>query len=137
MVTMKAVYQGTLRCNASHDPSGVELVTDAPVDNHGLGRSFSPTDLLATALGTCIVTTMAIVAQRHGVELSGTNLIITKEMVTQPVRRIGKIGVRIDVPVAVSPELRDRLERAAHVCPVHQSLHPDVVCDVQIHWNAQ
>jgi putative redox protein len=134
MVQQHAIYQGTLRCQATHDPSGVQLITDAPTDNHGLGRSFSPTDLVATALGTCVVTTMAIVAQRHQLELSGTKLVITKEMVTQPVRRIGKLTVHIDVPLDPGSDLRERLEKAAHACPVHQSLHPDVVCDIQIRW---
>lgn len=121
-------YSGELRCDAKHGPSGISLHTDAPVDNGGRGASFSPTDLVATALGTCIVTTLALVAGRHDLELAGTKVQVRKEMVTDPVRRIGALPTVVTFPdgLVIDDAMRTRLERAAAKCPVHQSLHPDV-----------
>src|ERR1700733_15530772 len=110
MVEIDLVYDGELRCTAHHGPSGASILTDAPTDNLGKGQAFSPTDLVATALGTCILTTMAIVAQRIGVELKGATAHVTKEMTLKPTRRIGRITVKIDIPVAVTSEQRQRLE---------------------------
>ena len=126
MVPIHIRYLGDLRCEAQHGPSGAKLVTDAPVDNHGRGESFSPTDLVATALGTCVLTIMGILAKRHGWDLSGTTVDVTKEMVTAPVRRIGKLTVTIHVPHDLPPEARRKLEAGAHTCPVHKSLHADI-----------
>src|SRR6476661_6155928 len=95
MVEIKSVYEGQLHCNATHGPSGAVLATDAPKDNMGKGEAFSPTDLVATALGTCMLTTMGIVAQRNNIDITGARVRVTKEMVSQPTRRIGKIGVEI------------------------------------------
>lgn len=134
MVEMKIVYQGDLRCEATHGPSGNKLFTDAPVDNHGKGESFSPTDLVATALGSCMMTIMGIVAQRHNLDLRGSTVTVQKEMVQLPVRRIGKLSVQIHVPRDLSPEDRQRLEQAAHACPVCKSLHPDVQTPVTFTW---
>lgn len=131
---MKIVYQGDLRCEATHGPSGNKLFTDAPVDNHGKGESFSPTDLVATALGSCMMTIMGIVAQRHNLDLRGSTVTVQKEMVQLPVRRIGKLSVQIHVPRDLSPEDRQRLEQAAHACPVCKSLHPDVQTPVTFTW---
>lgn len=129
-VEIDIVYQGELRCSATHGPSKTTLVTDAPVDNHGKGESFSPTDLVATALGSCILTTMRIVAQRHNIDLSGTRIHVVKEMVQQPVRRIGALPVKVTFPADKAAQLsaadRTLLENAARHCPVYQSLHPDV-----------
>jgi putative redox protein len=129
-VEVDIVYQGELRCSATHGPSKTKLVTDAPVDNHGKGESFSPTDLVATALGSCILTTMGIVAQRHNLDMAGTQVHVVKEMVQQPVRRIGALPVKVTFPAdkaaKLSPEDRTLLENAARHCPVYQSLHPDV-----------
>lgn len=108
-------------------------MTDAPVDNHGKGQAFSPTDLLATALGTCVLTTMAIVAQRHGIELAGAKAHVSKEMVSQPMRRIGALTVTIDLP-EIATEHRARLEAAGNHCPVHQSLSQDVKVTITYRW---
>jgi putative redox protein len=126
MVNIEISYLGQLRCQATHGPSQTRLVTDAPVDNMGKGESFSPTDLVATALGTCMLTIMGIVAEREKLDLSGTTVRVVKEMATAPIRRIGKLTVDIHVPAALSPEDQSRLEKAAHTCPVHKSLHPDI-----------
>ena len=134
MVEIKIVYQGDLRCEATHGPSGAKVVTDAPVDNHGKGESFSPTDLVATALGSCMLTIMGIVAQRHNLDLRGTRVTVTKEMVQQPVRRIGTLSVTIHVPKDLGEEDRKRLENAAVTCPVHKSLHPDVQKPITFKW---
>jgi putative redox protein len=134
MVEINIVYEGTLHCSAVHGPSGTVLNTDAPKDNMGRGESFSPTDLVATALGTCIVTTMGIVAQRHNIDLSGTKVRVEKHMVTSPVRRIGRLPVEVHVPRELPPEDRQRLENAAMHCPVHKSLHPDVEAPVTFKW---
>lgn len=134
MVQINIAYQGQLRCQATHAPSGTTLVTDAPVDNMGKGESFSPTDLVATALGSCILTIMGILAQRHELNLTGTTVTVKKEMVTQPIRRIGRLEVTVNVPVKVTDELRQRFENAAHTCPVHKSLHPDIDAPIIFHW---
>lgn len=134
MVQIEVSYEGALRCKAMHGPSGNELVTDAPVDNHGKGESFSPTDLVATALGTCIATTMGIFAQRHGIDLKGMTVSVTKEMTMVPIRRIGRLKTTVRVPNPVAPAHREALERAAHTCPVHRSLHADVDLPVHFEW---
>lgn len=134
MVRIDITYEGDLRTRATHTPSGTELVTDAPVDNHGKGESFSPTDLAATALGGCIATIMGIVAERHDVDLSGMRVTVVKEMATEPVRRIGKLTTVIHIPVEPDDKTRTLLERAALSCPVHASLHPDIEKPVMFRW---
>ncbi len=134
MVEMSLVYEGELRVKAVHGPSGVSLVTDAPVDNQGRGESFSPTDLVVTALASCMITTMAIVADRHQIELKGTTLVARKHMIQKPVRRIGKIEVMLRMPPVAEEKDRNMLEHAARICPVHQSLHPDVAVEIQFEW---
>lgn len=126
MVTITAVYEGELRVIATHGPSGATLDTDAPKDNHGLGASFSPTDLVATALATCTMTVMGIVARRDDIPLVGMRATVVKEMITGPKRRIGRLPVHIEIPGRLSPEQKQKLEAAARTCPVHASLHPDV-----------
>ena len=130
MVEIDVIYEGEMHCAATHGPSKRTLATDAPVDNHGKGECFSPTDLVATALGTCIITTMGIVADRHQLDLAGTRVHVIKEMVTAPIRRIGELKTTITIPADKAAKLsaadRTKLENAAHHCPVHQSLHPDV-----------
>ena len=136
MVTIEIGYQGQLRCEATHSPSGCQITTDAPTDNHGKGESFSPTDLVATALGTCIITIMGIVAQRHSIELAGSTVIVEKHMSTDMPRRI----VRLSVVVVVrsQPELdaasRKTLEEAAQHCPVHESLHPSIEAPIRFDY---
>jgi putative redox protein len=134
MVNLKIVYTGQLRCEAEHGPSGNKLITNAPVDNHGKGETFSPTDLLAVSLGSCIMTVMGIVAEHDNVDLIGTTINVTKEMVNKPIRRIGKLTVIINVPNKISPENQLKLEKTADACPVKQSLHPDVVIDMRFNW---
>lgn len=126
MVDIRGSYTGDLRCEAVHGPSGTTLVSDAPVDNMGRGESFSPTDLVAAALGTCIVTTMAIVARRRGIDFSSATFHVEKHMATEPVRRIGRLPVTIRMSASISAEDRVVLERAAHTCPVNKSLAADI-----------
>lgn len=134
MVQIDIVYQGQLRCAATHLPSGTTLATDAPKDNMGKGETFSPTDLVATALGSCMLTIMGIVAQRHGLKIEGSTVTVTKEMVSQPIRRIGSLGVVINVPVALSLEDQRRLENGVVTCPVQKSLHPDIDVPITFNW---
>ncbi len=134
MVAMELEYQGDLHCRATHGPSGRVLETDAPVDNQGRGESFSPTDLLATALGSCILTVMGIAARTHGVDMTGATARVEKEMAAAPVRRVGRLTVEVRVPGEVGADDRLKLERAAHTCPVHKSLHPDVETVVTFRW---
>lgn len=134
MVEVNVRYLGELRCEAVHGPSKTQLITDAPTDNMGKGESFSPTDLVATALAGCILTTMGIVAQRHGIDMSGATAHVTKEMVTTPHRRIGRLPVTIRMPRALSDEDRQRLENAGRACPVHRSLHPDIEAPIAFEW---
>ena len=135
-VQIDVTYEGDLRTRAVHGPSGNSLVTDPPVDNQGRGESFSPTDLVATALGTCMATLMGIFAARHSIDLRGMQVVVKKEMVQTPVRRIGRLPVEIRVPLAADHPHRAALERAALTCPVHQSLHPDVEKPVTFVWQA-
>lgn len=127
-VEITAVYEGKLRCTAKHGPSGASLATDAPTDNGGQGAAFSSTDLMATALGTCVLTTMGLVAERHNLDLRGMTVRVLKEMTTRPTRRIASLKTEISVPASAVPREQDRsrLEAAAAKCPVHASLHPDV-----------
>ena len=134
MVEISTTYQGQLRCTAVHGPSGNTLTTDAPKDNMGKGEAFSPTDLVATALATCVLTTMGIVAQRNNLDMAGATARVTKEMVTQPARRIGRLTLHVHMPKALSPEDQQRLENAAHTCPVHKSMHPDVQMPITFTW---
>ncbi|MGV3531500.1 MAG: OsmC family protein [Chthoniobacteraceae bacterium] len=127
-------YEGQLHCTSIHAPSKTQLETDAPVDNQGRGESFSPTDLMATALGTCMLTTMGIFAQRHEIDLAGARATVIKEMVATPTRRIGKLITTIEMPIAEDHPHRAALERAALTCPVHQSLHPDVEKPIEFRW---
>jgi putative redox protein len=126
MVETEITYLGDLHCQARHGPSGMTMWTDAPVDNQGKGESFSPTDLVGVAMGTCMLTIMGIVARRHDIDLSGTTARVTKEMAQAPVRRIARLAVHFRIPRDLPPDDRQRLEKAALTCPVHQSLHPDV-----------
>lgn len=134
MVAIRFEYQGELHCKALHEPSGTEMTTDAPRDNQGRGESFSPTDLVATALGSCILTTMGILARTLNLKIDGAKAVVEKEMTTTAPRKIRSLTVRIHMPAVPNPEDRLKLERAAHACPVHQSLHPDVEIPVEFVW---
>ena len=136
MVEMTIVYEGGLHTRAVHGPSGAALETDAPLDNQGKGEAFSPTDLLATALGTCMLTTMGIVARREGWSIDGATARIEKHMQLEPTRRVGRVVVELDLPAGLSSEARERLERTARTCPVAESIHPDLVVDLTLRFGA-
>jgi len=127
-VEMDIEYRGDLRCEATHGPSGQTIATDAPVDNGGKGEAFSPTDLVSAALGACILTIMGIAAKQMGIAIEGTRVHVVKEMVADPIRRIGSIAVTATLPkgLSLSDDALKRLESAGATCPVKQSLHPDV-----------
>jgi putative redox protein len=133
MVAIQMEYEGDLHCRSVHGPSGTALSTDAPKDNQGRGESFSPTDLVATALGTCMLTTMGILARTLGIDIAGATATVEKEM-SPPPRRVQRLTVRIQVPKAPGPEDQQKLERAAHTCPVMRSLNPDVEAPVEFTW---
>jgi putative redox protein len=118
-------YEGELRCSATHEPSGERLLTDAPKDNDGLGRSFSPTDLVATALGTCVLTTMGLAARKRGFSIEGATVVVHKEMESKPRRHIGELRARFTLPAALSERQQRLLEAVADACPVAASLGPD------------
>jgi putative redox protein len=124
-------YEGHLRTEATHTASGTVIQTDAPVDNHGRGEAFSPTDLVGTALGTCILTTMAIVAERHQVDLVGSSFRMEKIMSTDAPRRIAQLTVELHLPASLSDSDRALMERTAHTCPVALSLNPEIKQEVR------
>ena len=128
-VEIKGQYEGDLRVKLTHGPSGSVIETDAPVDNQGKGERFSPTDLVVAALGSCMMTIMGIVAKRDGIKLEGDNFRAEKHMSQSP-RRIGKIILEIYMPSGLTEEQKKKLEKAAHTCPVHQSLHSDIEQDI-------
>lgn len=136
MLTVKTTYLGGLRTNSTHLQSGNQLITDAPTDNMGKGEAFSPTDLLATATGTCILTTMAIVAQRDGIELVNSEVEVTKIMTQTPPRRVARleINLKMKANVVLSDEQIKKLENTAHKCPVSLSLHPDMEQVLSFEW---
>jgi putative redox protein len=136
MVQIQIRYEGELHCAAVHGPSKTAMATDAPVDNQGRGESFSPTDLVATALGTCMLTTMGIVAKRHGWNLDGATATVEKVMVADPVRRIGKLDVKIQMPAGLDARARETLDKTARTCPVHKSLAPAVEIPIVFEWGA-
>ena len=133
MTTMLCVYGGELRCTARHEPSASLLETDAPTDNQGKGERFSPTDLVATALATCILTVMGIVARHHDWSLEGTTARVEKTMTTSGVRKIALLEVWIALPAALSGEAAARLRVAGEGCPVKRSLEGAV--PMTLHWS--
>lgn len=133
MVQVETRYLGDLHCETEHGPSGNTLVTDAPVDNRGRGEAFSPTDLVATSLGTCIATILGIRAQDLGLDLEGLRVTVEKHMVEGP-RRIDQLKTSVWMPTALDGDTRARLERAARGCPVHHSIHPDIDAPIAFHW---
>jgi uncharacterized OsmC-like protein len=134
MVKITGEYQGDLHCVATHGPSGRTLETDAPVDNQGRGEAFSPTDLMAAALGTCILTTVGIAARRLNLELKGARFEVEKEMSTEIPRRIVRLATHVWLPLPHSADPDDELERAARTCPVHKSLHSAIAVPIVLHW---
>ena len=134
VVSIDITYEGALRTRAVHGPSGTTLITDPPVDNQGKGESFSPSDLVATGLGTCMLTIMGILAERQGWDLRGARAKVKKHMVATPERRIGKLEVEIHVPGHFDEKQRTMLEKAGMSCPVHRSLHPEIEIPVRFVW---
>jgi putative redox protein len=134
-MTSQIIYKGALRTEAKHLQSGTVIETDAPVDNQGKGERFSPTDLLATSLGNCMLTIMGIKARDMNVNLDGTIVDITKIMKAEP-RRVGGIKVAFHfLPgLEVDDKQKQILENAAHTCPVAKSIHPDIEQEVTFNW---
>ena len=136
-MTSTVVYEGNLRTIATHLQSGTVIETDAPVDNQGKGERFSPTDLVATALGTCMLTIMGMKARDMQIDLNDTRIEIQKIMKSDP-RRIGGINLTFSFPPELNPGEKERLilERAAHTCPVIYSIHPEIEVKVVFKWEA-
>lgn len=132
MVEIKLTYEGDLHCNAIHLPSGNTLVTDAPLDNNGRGQAFSPTDLVATALGSCMATVIGIVARRKELPVEGMTVHVRKFMSEDLPRRIHRLELDLRIPLPASHPDRKLLESAANGCPVHHSIHPDI--EVVMNW---
>ena len=133
MTTITSRYDGGLRCSSSHGPSGSALETDAPTDNQGKGERFSPTDLVATALATCILTILGIVAERHGWDLEGASARVQKTMTTEAPRKIALLEVWVSLPAGLDEQQRALLQRAGESCPVKLSLEGAV--PMQLHWS--
>lgn len=133
MTSISSSYSGQLRCTSVHAQSGSTLETDAPSDNQGKGERFSPTDLVATALNTCILTIMGIVAERHGWDLKGCTARVEKVMTTQAPRKIAQLKVSIELPPHIDEKARKILRKAAENCPVKQSL--DGAVSMSFHWS--
>jgi len=131
-MTATIQYQGDLRCTAQHLQSGTIVETDAPSDNRGKGERFSPTDLVCTALATCMATTMAIKANVMDIELKGLTIAVTKNMQSDP-RRISKIDVKVSFPTSLVLEEKEKiiLQRTGDNCPVVKSLHPDLILNIE------
>jgi uncharacterized OsmC-like protein len=132
MVEIKLSYEGDLHCSAVHGPSGNQLVTDAPLDNNGLGQAFSPSDLVATALGACMATVIGIVAKRKDLAMEGMNVSVRKFMSDDAPRRIKRLELDLEMPLPGSHPDRKLLESSARGCPVHHSIHPDI--EVEMNW---
>jgi putative redox protein len=135
MVEIKLTYEGDLHCSATHTPSGNTLATDAPLDNNGRGQAFSPTDLVATALGSCMATVIGIVARRKELPVEGMTVVVRKFMSLDLPRRINRLELDLTIPLSASHPDRKLLESAANGCPVHHSIHPDI--EVVMNWTWQ
>lgn len=133
MATSKVTYLGDLRTSSVHLQSGNTIITDAPTDNHGKGEAFSPTDSVANALATCMLTVMGIKAKDLEVDFTGSTAEVTKIMGTDP-RRIVEIHVTFDMNLIADEKTRTVLERTALTCPVYFSLHPDIKKEISFNW---
>jgi putative redox protein len=129
-------YHGELHCSAVHGPSGSQLATDAPADNQGLAQTFSPTDLVATAIGACMLTVMGIYARPRNISLDSAHATVEKEMTRTPPRRIDQLTVALHLPASLDEKTRCALEQVARTCPVAASLHPDVKVAVAFKYDA-
>ncbi|MEP6822807.1 MAG: OsmC family protein [Chthoniobacterales bacterium] len=134
MVNISISYNGELHCTATHEPSKSELATDAPVDNNGKGETFSPTDLIATALGTCMSTILAMAAEKNGLDVKGMTVKVSKEMSKDAPRRIVAMPSEVHIPLPAKTPQREMLENAALNCPVHKSLPPELERPTQFFW---
>lgn len=133
MATIHTTYLGGLRTEATHLQSGTKIITDAPTDNKGKGEAFSPTDLLAESLAGCMLTTMGIAADAHGIDIDGTECEVTKIMAANP-RRVAEVITNLKFPKEYTDQQKAILEKAALTCPVAVSLHPDVIKTVNFGW---
>jgi putative redox protein len=133
MATIHTTYLGGLRTEATHLQSGTKIITDAPTDNKGKGEAFSPTDLLAESLASCMLTTMGIAADTHGIDMAGTECEVTKVMAANP-RRVAEVVTILKFPKGYTDKEKTILEHAARYCPVAVSLHPDVIKTVDFGW---
>ncbi len=136
MATAESIYLGELRTEATHLLSGTKIITDAPPDNNGKGEAFSPTDLVATALASCMVTIMGIAARGHGFNIDGAKMSITKIMTTEPPRRIAEIIIDLTFPTDYPDQVKRIIDHTAKNCPVALSLHPDVIQTVRITYGS-
>jgi putative redox protein len=138
MVEVRVRYEGDLRCVAEHVPSQARLSSDAPTDNHGRGETFSPTDLIATALGTCMLTVMGILARQRGYRIEGIEVTVEKHMTTSLPRKIARLAVRFAIPTPIADVLdadaRAALLHAAETCPVRLSIHERIEVPVSFDW---
>lgn len=134
-MNFQIIYKGELRTETKHLQSGSEIETDAPTDNQGKGERFSPTDLLATSLGTCMITVMGIKARQMDIDLTHTKIDVTKIMKANP-RRVGGIEITFHFPQTLQPDASQQeiLEKAALTCPVAKSIHPDIDLNVKFNW---
>ncbi|MBL87709.1 MAG: osmotically inducible protein OsmC [Winogradskyella sp.] len=132
-MTSKVTYLGNLRTESTHIKSGNTFITDAPTDNNGKGKAFSPTDTVATGLASCMLTVMGIKARDLDVDMSGATAEVTKTMASNP-RRISKIKVILNFPFKADNKTQKVLEHTANTCPVHYSLHPDIERDITFNW---
>ncbi len=134
MATSKIIYLNELRTSATHLASNNSIVTDAPVDNHGKGEAFSPTDLAATSLASCMITVLGIHADKNGINMGGTNAEVTKIMSSEGPRRIVGIDVKLEIVTTEEMDEKQRiiLERVARTCPVSLSLHPELKQNIEI-----
>jgi putative redox protein len=133
MATIETTYLGGLRTEATHLQSGTKIITDAPTDNQGKGEAFSPTDLLAESLAGCMLTTMAIIGNNHGINIDGTNAEVTKIMAPNP-RRVAEVVINLKFQKDYTDQEKSILEHAALTCPVAVSLHPDVKKTISFGW---
>lgn len=133
---IKGTYEGQKQTILKHLGNDAEIKTDAPKDNNGLGRNFSPTDMVAGALGACVMTIISIICDRDEIDISGSHFEVTKEMSANP-RRIGQLLVSIYLPEALTEAQRTKLEKAALTCPVHKSLHPDIEAPVNFNYTVK
>jgi len=134
MVEVRIDYEGQLRCASQHMPSSTKIETDAPVDNQGRGESFSPTDLVATALGSCMATVIGITAHQKNIDVRGMRVVVQKEMSADLPRRIVQLVVEMFMPLSEGHPDRRILQSAALSCPVQHSIHPDIKVDLTWHW---